>query len=189
MYWIKKSLLFSFILVVFNGCNGGVGYTMAKSMGYLPNPEKGKVYLEKFDNDIFLEYILEHKFIKGLKKKDVIYIDNSLGRPNSTKIILTKKFIYKVLTFKNYKILDQYDFKNDMILSKYKYVTKHTFLKTKLDENTLYIYIRDKKGKWYLPKKWFSIGSRYNNIHKIKEIIDERVAYHKKHKTYEKDEN
>jgi len=188
MYWIKKSLLVSFIFIIFNGCYGGVGYTIAKHTGLVANPDEGKVYLEKFDNDIFLEYILNKNYINGLRKEDVIYVDNVLAGVNSSKLIFTKNYLYEIFSGLNYKNIKNYELNKSISITKEVYITQNTFLITKDKGDRLYVYRVKKNTKWYekTKKMYLVISSRYNNIKKIKQVIDERVAFHKKHKTYEK---
>lgn len=183
---IKVYLLGLILSIVFVGCYGAVAGNIAESTGILPNPDDGKVYLEKLDNDEFLEYILEKKLINNLTKRSVIYIDNAyVGGANSSKLVFSKEFMYRIITGKEYEDIKKYELGTNIFVSKFKYYEKEAYLHTEIGNSfsskELFIFKLKLYPKWYEKKKKYLMGikSRYNNIHKIKEIIDERVAYFK----------
>lgn len=184
MFWIKKSLFTILLSVIFSGC----GYNEMVALGLVPDPSKGKVYLERFENDEFLDYIIERNYIEGLKKEDVIYMDQYLSGHKISKLIFTKTNWYTISTPFDNETLREYR-RIQFNLFKSTYATKEFVLKTEIRKNKLFIK-KHYNLKWYelrLPMR-MSILSRYNDIHKIKEVIDERVEYYKKHGSFEEDE-
>lgn len=197
MYYIKKVCLICSLLVFFNGCTGqivGELVTNSVSAGFELDAHK-PIFLEEIENDEFQDFVINTKIIKNIKKQDIIYLDNvnsrREGNPISSKILLTNNYIYFIevdtwqylqrLNVDNYKKFDY---------NVYKYGYNNNKIKTNIDKNLLIINISANNPKWYERKEFSKIiKQRYNNIHKIKEIIDERVAYHKKNRTYDEDKN
>ena len=193
MNWIKKSLSIGFVIIILNGCGATLGVSMFESLGIIPDPDDGRIYLEKVDNNEFLKFILKHKELKDFKKENIIYLDNSSsGGHSRTKILFTKNLIYKINAINNlnHGKIELYDIENDFFFSRYQYVTKNTFLEARLEEDELSIYeIYPNNTKWYQRSEVYFDGfkyNRYSNTKRIKEIIDERVAYHRKQQLKER---
>ncbi|MDR3163315.1 MAG: hypothetical protein LBT81_05620 [Helicobacteraceae bacterium] len=96
MYWIKRFAFLILLAIGLGGCAIGIKASIR------PDPTKGKVYMEYIDNNEFLEFVLENNIIEGLKREDVIYVDNILNTsdveypPLSNKLILAKDAFYEV---------------------------------------------------------------------------------------------
>lgn len=170
-----------------------------------PNtPKEDRLYLENIDNDEFLDYVLEHNLVDGLKREEVSYVDNWVSDTKhmraSFKIILTKDGYYVIgsaaSTLQGFrerrvafcKKYEQY------CNVKYKYVTPDKITSTHIKKGTsapcegvnsyakcdeLWIITTKRKREWWdlKPSREERVRSRYNDIYKIKSIIDERVAY------------
>lgn len=202
MYWIKKSFIVSFILIMFTGCAGEIAGNLTKeafgTLGAFDLDKKEPMFLETVNNEEFKEFILKKDLIKGLKKENILYLDNANNKypsdPYSYKILLTKNSVYIIYT-KNRRflaILENLSYKNykGFSYSIEQYTYKEWYMDTQIFANKVLQIIMKK-----IDKKWYKqivghihrikIKNRYNNIKKMKKIIDERVAYHKKHKIYE----
>jgi hypothetical protein len=243
MYWIKRFALLTLLAIGLSGCAGMANVMVSDVIAATIRPsfENDKVYMEYIDNAEFLEFILESNIVEGLKREDVIYVDNILvddAIPRwSTKLILAKNAYYEITSEHrrygtNHKLdleklkkiyLHTNDGKNLDNLDKiyfpdlanenndkpkeprwtipvytYDYVTPEYILKTEIRSGDCFwcpcrdgkaysscdkLYsIEERRGevKWYQRKSyysWMGIPHRYNDIHKIKAIIDERVAY------------
>jgi hypothetical protein len=194
MNWIKKSLSIGFVIIILNGCVGPIfGPLLVRSLGMVPDPNDGRIYLEKVDNNEFLKFILKHKELKDFKKENIIYLDNYSHSGNcSCKILFTKNLIYQIYAKggQNHGKIELYDIENDFIFHRYQYVTKNTFLEARLEEDRLKIYrIYPNNTKWYQRSESYVSSfkyDRYSNTKRIKEIIDERVAYHRKQQLKER---
>jgi hypothetical protein len=211
MYCLKGvcvSLLLAFIL---SGCAQiGAGIT---NQLRAPDPRDGPVYLEQIDNDEFLEFVLEENIIEGLKRENVIYVDNIYdARFRSNKVILAKDAFYNVYAeyiglWPNYKVdierlrktYHSWFTRNTIHAYKYYYVTPKYLYKAEIELNDSFFFNYCKQSihynsceelflvieyrgdrKWYRSKRtywWDYIPHRYNDIYKIKAVIDERVAY------------
>jgi hypothetical protein len=231
MYWIKRFALLTLLAIGLSGCAELVGRTI-RVYALHPTSDEGPVYMEQIDNDEFLEFVLDNNIVEGLKREDVIYVDN-VFRPssyNSTagKLILANNNLYEIRTrsigdWPNYKInldrlrkeymrsrkvsvvLDPFvhvkddkdSEKNDIYwtipIYKYYYVTPKDIIRTEIDFEEKYDTCKTSKAYKSCERLQVVIDSRekakpyqfifrdirhrYNDIHKIKAIIDERVAY------------
>jgi hypothetical protein len=207
MNWIKKSLSIGFVVIILNGCGGATfGPSLAKSLGMIPNPDDGRVYLEKVDNNLFIDHIVKFNIIKNLSLDKIIYIDNvltSIHANRSYKILFTKNYFYLVshLDTDNFLKSENTGFK----VEKYSYVSHKYYFDTKLEDYVDWGYsdnvyksttklilikiskvIRKSLLGFDLGYEKIKIYHRFNNIYKIKEIIDERVAYHRKQQLKER---
>jgi hypothetical protein len=202
MNWIKKSLSIGFVIVIFSGCAEivlkAIGDSVISSLIDIDFDlnENKPIFLESISNNEFKEFIIKNKVINGLNPSEIIYIDNANNRypsnPTSYKILLTQNAIYLILvdTWQNITRLNKNNYKEfDYSVSKKSY--KDFEISTRIDvpsNEFLYIHYTAKK-----PKKWwqqshieFKIKHRYNDIKRIKEIIDERVAYYRKQQLKER---
>ncbi|GHV04015.1 hypothetical protein AGMMS50229_04450 [Campylobacterota bacterium] len=171
-----------------------------------PDPYIAKIGLENIDNNEFLDYVLEHNQIKGLKREDVLYVGNAIDadmdgivdRLRSCKLILTNDSIYRITSkatlMKEYSSFRFYSYIEGDI-----YVDKSGLWKAEIQTikadycNNRAVFdscdALDLRFEFYDPK-WYQLSSlrvcggsykliphRFNDIYKIKEIVDERVAY------------
>jgi hypothetical protein len=221
MYCLKGACAFLLLAFGLSGC-AGIGRGIWGSI-VEPDREKGPVYLEQIDNNEFLEFVLENNIVEGLKREDVIYVDNILmfGRLESGKLILTKDAFYRIWADEDIGIWPNYKVDLDRLRKEYMrtrgeknyiywprpihkdyYVTSEYIIKTEINSDDKFFYdfcnkayiscerlqvIGEARGdvKWYQllykSKQWHFLKNiyhrRFNDIHKIKAVIDERVAY------------
>jgi len=201
MFWSKILVSVMLIVVSFNGC----AYLSAVSIQGTWNPKnqmlgvKEPLFLETVNNEEFKKFLLEKKVnirfdnefgnsLNSLNENNILWVDNMGNIPTgyndytatSSKIIVTKEDVYivsvpdvwiwsnKKLNNKNYK-----DFEYDVTRFDHFY------------QRSLQLNIESSKAlnicnTIHPDLKCLTIKSRYNDIEKIKSIIDERVEYFKK---------
>jgi len=154
------------------------------------------------NNKEFKKFLLEKNLIKGLKESDILWMDNAGNSYlassdedlSSSKILLTERDVYIIsvsnvqknkmtLNEKNYKLFD-YDISNGKNFYQKQLKLHHDIKTTLINTEKLHIEtsINDKILWTWVPEDNLDliIKSRYNDIEKIKSIIDERVEYFKK---------
>jgi hypothetical protein len=229
MFWSRiLNILFVIVtILIFNGCAREVAIGVVGSLGqsYIATPseldyhQNKRLYSENIPNDEFLDALLDTDYIEGLKREDVLWVDNAnpLGGNASyltTKIVITKQYIYFVEMTPNNGFFDckKSAWYCDWSTENYKYFlsrARHGFsllpilyfdvdlkevASTKIDKIYAiagfesYEFENEKPEilhiiavpRWYKRNNLeYQIISRYNDIYKMKEIIDERIEFYK----------
>jgi len=206
MFWSKILVSVMLIMVVFSGCaeitEGFVAGVYTKKL----QNDKEALYLETVNNDEFQKAFLAKKLkffcldkyfhekstiifgMNGLKQSDILLLDNAgneyltKGGVHSSKILLTKENIFIIYMINrgekfNYKDAD-YGCKNTPYWYRQDVDTIQEVSAKITDDKVLHL---EKNVNFYQQGSFrITIKSRYNDIEKIKSIIDERVEYFKK---------
>jgi hypothetical protein len=187
---------------------------------YIDYHQNKRLHSEKIPNDEFLDALLDIDYIEGLKREDVLWVDNAnpLGGNASyltTKIVITKQYIYFIRMNPNRGLFNcENTWHCNWSIKNYKYFLSRARHDFSLLPKTLYYYTELKEvvstgiDKTYMKPKFgisslpyqfenekpdilsiiipywklrsdYQIISRYNNIYKMKEIIDERIEFYK----------
>jgi len=210
MFWSKILVSVMLILIPLNGYATTdiigaivIGIIQETFAPHRQNLEvKKPLYLETVNNKEFKKFLLEKNLIKGLKESDILWMDNAGNSYlassdedlSSSKILLTERDVYIIsvsnvqknkmtLNEKNYKLFD-YDISNGKNFYQKQLKLHHDIKTTLINTEKLHIEtsINDKILWTWVPEDNLDliIKSRYNDIEKIKSIIDERVEYFKK---------
>jgi hypothetical protein len=99
MQWIKNIYAGLFLTAFLSGCSS-ITHAVGDEI-FTPSLGKGAIFMENIDNDEFLNFVLENNIIDGLKREDVIYVDNALTSNtrnplSSSKLILAKEAFYEI---------------------------------------------------------------------------------------------